>query len=77
MHRKLFRNAISTGSDHGRYNRRLYEEIEAEILTIDPQESLLEMQRSSDLIYELSKAIIHDRTIKQCFFEFVIDARKI
>jgi len=61
--------AISTGSDHGRYNRRLYEEIEAEILTIDPQESLLEMQRSSDLIYELSKAIIHDRTIKQCFFE--------
>jgi len=61
--------AISTGTDNGGHNRKLYEEIEAEILTIDPQNNLLDMQKSTDLLYELSKAILHDRTIKQCFFE--------
>ena len=61
--------SISTGRDEGRHNRRLYEQIEAEILAIDPQKGLSEMQRSADLLYELSKAVLHDRTIKTSFFE--------
>ena len=61
--------AISTGRDEGRHNRRLYEQIEAEILSIDPQTGLSDMQRSTDLVYELSKAILHDRIIKTAFFE--------